>query len=193
MSLSRAIEPDHDDTERLTEAQHGDRAAFVPMIQEHYEPLFRWLVQMTHDSHLAEDLVQETFLKAFANLRRFKPGTNFRAWLFRIAHNSLISQHRSMKRQREPLTADVEMEEEIQPLDKLEQEEEIEQISQAIDELPEQFRSAFLLRVNEEYSFREIANILGLSEETARWRVFKARKLLMQSLNPKGNRSCREL
>lgn len=167
----------------LRRAQGGDRTAFAHVIESYYDRLYRWLYHLTHDSHLAEDLVQETFLKAFANLQRFQPDTNFRAWLFRIAHNNWINQHRATKRCREPFPDDVPQTNSEEPIDQLLHQENLERLAQAIDQLPEDFRGAFLLRVDEELSFRQIGQILGLTEETARWRVFKARKQLIQILN----------
>jgi len=84
----------------IRSAQDGDRAAFARLIESHYERLHRWLYHLTHDGHAAEDLTQETFLKAFANLQRFAAGSNFRAWLFRIAHNTFLNQRRSAARQK---------------------------------------------------------------------------------------------
>src|SRR5436190_22510413 len=69
----------------------------------YYERLFRWLYHLTRDRHTAEDLTQEALLKAFAAMERFKPGSNFRAWLFRIAYNNFVNQRRVAVRQRESL------------------------------------------------------------------------------------------
>src|SRR5437016_5326683 len=68
-------------------AQQGDRQAFAVLVKHYWDRLYRWLYHLTHDRHAAEDLAQETLLKAFANLGRFRTGSNFHAWLFRIAYN----------------------------------------------------------------------------------------------------------
>ncbi|MGL6097029.1 MAG: RNA polymerase sigma factor, partial [Fimbriiglobus sp.] len=75
-----------EEPEWIAAAQRGDRAAFARLVDAYWDRLYRWLYQMTRDRHRAEDLVQETFLKALAGLGSFRPGTNFRAWLFRIGH-----------------------------------------------------------------------------------------------------------
>src|SRR5229473_3918417 len=67
-------------------AQKGDRDAFAVLVERYWDRLYRWLYHLTHNRHAAEDVAQETFLKAFAGLASFKAGTNFRAWLFRIAY-----------------------------------------------------------------------------------------------------------
>src|SRR5947208_7641654 len=75
-----------DEEHRLAlDAQKGDRGAFAALAGIYYDRLYRWLYHLARDRHTAEDLTQETLLKAFAAMARFKAGTNFRAWLFRIA------------------------------------------------------------------------------------------------------------
>src|SRR5229473_2541798 len=97
----KATEPDaRDETRLVRAAQEGNRPAFAALVEAYWSRLFRWLFHLTRDRHLAEDLAQETFLKAFAHLDRFRAGTNFRAWLFRIAHNSFANQHRASARKR---------------------------------------------------------------------------------------------
>src|SRR5262245_41534948 len=167
----------------IRRAQQGDRPAFARLVESYYDRLYRWLYHLGHDRHLAEDLTQESFLKAFAALAKFQAGSNFRAWLFRIAHNSFINQRRAAKRQRETLPDDLPGREQG-PLERVEHSEERTLLAQAVTRLPSDFRAAFLLRVEEELSFRQIANVLGLTEETARWRVFKARQKLLRALTP---------
>src|SRR5262249_484500 len=84
-------------------AQEGDRRAFAALVERYWDRLYRWLYHLTHDCHAAEDLTQETFLKAFAALDSFRAGTNFRAWLFRIGHNSFANQRRVAPRARPPI------------------------------------------------------------------------------------------
>ena len=87
--------PAENEGQLLRAAQAGDRPAFAVLVETYWGRLYRWLYHLTHDRHQAEDLAQEAFLKAFANLARFRPDTNFRAWLFRIAHNSFANSRRA--------------------------------------------------------------------------------------------------
>lgn len=167
----------------IREAQAGDRAAFAVLIDRYWDRLYRWLYHLTRDGHAAEDLAQETFLKAFAAVNRFKAGTNFRAWLFRIGHNNFVNLHRSRASQRQPLPAEAISRHEG-PVELALDREGMELLAKAITRLPVEFRSAFLLRVEEGMSFRQLSSILGVTEETARWRVFKARQKLLQALSP---------
>jgi RNA polymerase sigma-70 factor (ECF subfamily) len=164
-------------------AQQGDRPAFARLAEAYYERLYRWLYHLCHDRHAAEDLTQETLLKAFAGLEKFRAGSNFRAWLFRIAHNNFINQRRAAARQRENLPENL-ADHGDGPAEQSAQNEERALLAQAVTKLPEEFRAAFLLRVEEGLSFRQIASILALTEETARWRVFKARQKLLGALSP---------
>jgi RNA polymerase sigma-70 factor (ECF subfamily) len=85
----------------IESAQQGEREAFAGLVKHYWDRLYRWLYHLTHDRHLAEDLVQESFLKAFRALASFRAGTNFQAWLFRIAHNALANQRRGSRKVRE--------------------------------------------------------------------------------------------
>jgi RNA polymerase sigma-70 factor, ECF subfamily len=165
-------------------AQRGDRSAFAALVEVYWDCIYRWLVRLTHDRHTAEDLVQETFLKAFAGLDRFKAGTNFAAWLFRIAHNNFANGRRASVRKRDPLPDDLPAKS-CGPLEEAESREALQELTHSLGRLPAEYRAALLLRVEQGLSFRQIGDVLGLTEETARWRVFKARQKLLALLAPR--------
>jgi len=168
---------------RIVAAQRGDRPSFAQLVESYWDRIYRWLYHLTHDRHTAEDLAQETFLKAFANLTKFRAGSNFRAWLFRIAHNNFVNLRRAAARRRDALPEDLPAPGDG-PAEQAALGEERALLARAVRELPDDFRAAFLLRIEEGLSFRQIASILGLTEETARWRVFKARQRLLRALAP---------
>jgi RNA polymerase sigma-70 factor, ECF subfamily len=162
-------------------AQAGDGGAFALLVDRYWAHIQRWLTGMTGDVQSAEDLTQEAFLKGWSGLRSFIPGTNFRAWLFCIARRTLIDSQRCGRTRPGRLpegTAD----HSPGPVSTLIGQETQALIRQAIERLPLTFRAAFLLRTQEELSYEEIARVLELTEETVRWRVFKARKLLLKDL-----------
>ncbi len=167
-------------------AQKGDRQAFARLVERHWDNLFRWIYHLCHDRHTAEDLTQETFLKAMNGLHTFRAGTNFRAWLFRIGHNTFAN-HRRSQRPRQPYPDDLAAGDEG-PMEQALSREAMHLLAQAVGRLPADFRAAFLLRIEEGLSFRDIGEILGVTEETARWRVFKARQKLMSVLAPQVDR-----
>jgi RNA polymerase sigma-70 factor (ECF subfamily) len=181
-------EPEHplpnEEADWIRAAQGGDRAAFARLVDRYWDRLYRWLYHLTRDRHAAEDLTQETFLKALAAVRSFRPGSNFRAWVFRIGHNNFVNQKRAERRGKQPLPDDAAGSEIGGPLESAENREAVEAVARAVADLPADFRKALLLRVEAGLSFREVAKVLGTTEETARWRVFKARQKLVKVLAP---------
>jgi RNA polymerase sigma-70 factor (ECF subfamily) len=172
-----------EETALVRAAQRGDRQAFAQLVERYWSRLYRWLYHLAHDRHQAEDLAQETFLKALAKLDRFEAGTNFRAWLFRIAHNLFANQVRASSRRRAPLPDDL-PDPDQGPVDLACSRETLAELGRAVERLPTEWKAALLLRVEEGLSFRQIAGILDTTEETARWRVFKARRQLLGELPP---------
>lgn len=173
-----------EESDWILAAQGGDRKAFARIVERYWDRLFRWLYHLTRDRHQAEDLVQETFLKALAALGSFRAGSNFRAWLFRIGHNNFVNLKRTERRAKHQLPDDASAPPAAGPADAMADKEALAEVQRAVGELPIEFRSALLLHTQEGLSYREVAAILKTTEETARWRVFKARQKLMKVLAP---------
>jgi RNA polymerase sigma-70 factor (ECF subfamily) len=167
----------------IRDAQKGDRRAFAALVERYWDRLYRWMYHLSHHRQSAEDLCQEAFLKAMTGLSTFREGSNFRAWLFRIAYNGFVNQQRKVSRMRDAFPANV-MANGEGPAEQVMSREALLHLARAVGRLPDDFRAAFLLRVEEDLSFRQIADILEITEETARWRVFKARQKLMDVLAP---------
>jgi RNA polymerase sigma-70 factor, ECF subfamily len=163
-------------------AQRGDRAAFASLVDAYWSRLYRWLFGLTHDSHIAEDLTQDAFLKAWSKIATFQAGTHFRAWLFRIAHNAMLDRQRGARGIRPQQLPESLATNEPEPVTTLVTQELQTQLRAALETLPARLKAPFLLRTQDELAFSEIAQILAVTEETARWRVFKARRLLLNQL-----------
>ena len=101
--------------------------------------------------------------------------------MFRIAHNTFANQHRAASRQRASLPDDLPASQQG-PVEEVLGREALEGLAEAVAGLPTDFRAALLLRVEEGLSFRQVAAVLGITEETARWRVFKARQKLLEQM-----------
>jgi RNA polymerase sigma-70 factor (ECF subfamily) len=158
---------------------------FAPIVEAHWTAVYRLLYSLAGDSHDAEDLTQETFLRALDRWRQFQAGSNVRAWLLRIASNAFFDLKRKRRRAPcQPLTTDP-LTAESGPEQRLEERELGELLSAAVAELTEKARMVFHLRVTEELSFRDIADILGTSEEAARWHMHDARLKLSKRLASK--------
>lgn len=180
-------EPDQllpaEEAEWIAAAQRGDRSAFARLVERYWDRIYRWLYHLTRDRDRADDLVQETFLKALAALDSFRPGTNFRAWLFRIGHNNFVNLKRAERRTGNALPDDV-SEATFGAHDSAADREALRLVAKAVAELPTEYRAALMLRAEQGMSFKEIAGVLNTTEETARWRVFKARQKLVKVLPP---------
>jgi RNA polymerase sigma-70 factor (ECF subfamily) len=168
-------------------AQQGDRQAFAALVERYWDRLYRWLYHLTHHRHAAEDLTQEAFLKAFAHLDSFRTGGNFQAWLFKIAFNAFVNQRRVEGRVRQAFPEQLAARA-VGPEEEAMSREALRMLARAVGRLPPEFRAAFVLRAEEGLSFREMAEVLGTTEETARWRVFKARQKLLRVLAPQLDR-----
>jgi len=162
---------------------------------EHMPALYTAALRMTRNAADAEDLVQETFLKAYRSFDRFEEGTNLRAWLYRILTNTFINSYRAAKRR--PEKADVEDVEDLylyRRLDDLNSdlgrsaEEEVldnitdDEVKAAIESLPENFRIAVLLADVEGFSYKEIAEITDVPIGTVMSRIHRGRRALQKAL-----------
>ncbi|HEV2765983.1 MAG TPA: sigma-70 family RNA polymerase sigma factor [Pyrinomonadaceae bacterium] len=150
----------------------------------HLDVLYRSAVRLTADRAEAEDLVQDVYALAWASFAAYEPGTNCRAWLFKILMNKLEHQRRRkfalMKR-----TADATGEplaERVAYVPPVEQELKDEEVLAALERVPPRFREVVLLADVEEFSYREIAEITGVPVGTVMSRLSRGRKLLREML-----------
>jgi RNA polymerase sigma-70 factor, ECF subfamily len=160
------------------------------------DSLYRTALRMTGNPADAEDLVQETYLRAFRSIEQFKPGTNLRAWLFKIQTNSFINEYRKrVRRPRSTSLDDVEeyylyshlVESGVQPSSSITEDEILAQIDdahvfRALDELSENYRQVVLLADVEGFAYREIAEILDIPVGTVMSRLHRARRRLRDAL-----------
>ncbi len=156
--------------------------------------LYAAALRMTRNPADAEDLVQDTYLRAFRGFSGFKEGTNLKAWLYRILTNSFINTYR--KKQRQPQTVEgpddldewylfdklggrnVELSAETEVLDKIPD----EAVKAALESLPENFRLPVLLADVEGFSYKEIAEIMDTPIGTVMSRLHRGRKALQKAL-----------
>ncbi len=179
----------------------ADKAKFVDLALVHMGALYTAALRMTRNPPDAEDLVQETFLKAYRGFDGFEEGSNVRAWLYRILTNTFINNYRAAKRR-----PDVENMEDVEdlylfkriPISRPSQsggpqrsvEEEVlesftdDEIKEALESLPETFRLALLLADVEGFSYKEIAEITGAPIGTVMSRIHRGRRFLEKALHP---------
>ena len=168
----------------LENGASGDLGGADPaaLVERHWTAVYRLLFRLAGNGHDAEDLTQETFLRAFGKLDSFRAGTNLQAWLMRIATNAFFDLRRKRKTARaEPFRDDL-----SGPRDPAGPDETGEiagRLASAIARLTDAQRAVFLLRAEEALSFAQIAEVLGVTEETARWHMLQARRQLMADLD----------
>jgi RNA polymerase sigma-70 factor (ECF subfamily) len=164
----------------LAKAQSGDRQAFAELVRLHGPHLFGWLMRLSGDYQKAEDILQETFFKGWRALPQYQKG-DLRAWLFRIAYRAWLDRRpKGSAVVSLAETPDVAGRDDPQ---RSAQENEIERsIHEEWKQLPELYRVALDLHVREGLEYPELAAALSVTESTARWRVFKARRLLLKRL-----------
>jgi RNA polymerase sigma-70 factor (ECF subfamily) len=173
----------------------ANRARFEEEALKHLDALYRTALRMTRNPSDAEDLVQDALVRAYRFYDRFQPGTNFRAWLFKILTNTYINTYR--RKQGRPQESSLEDTEEFFLYNQLsaDQEERVsdvedtvldelgaDAIQRAIDALPPQFRTTVQLSDVEGLSYAEIAEATGVAKGTVMSRLFRGRRQLQRTL-----------
>jgi RNA polymerase sigma-70 factor (ECF subfamily) len=184
------------DQDVVLRARSGLEAAYLELIRRYERPVFALLFRMVRDRELAEDLAQETFVKALNAIDSYRPEFKFSSWIFKIANNAAIDHLR--RRELDTLSLDgsphAETPEAMQatalqigarqesPLDTVEAKELGGAIEAAIGSLRPEYRSCILLRHVEGRAYEEIAEILNLPLGTVKTYIHRARNELRQSL-----------
>ena len=174
----------------------ADQAKFADLAMEHMSSLYSGALRMTRNPADAEDLVQETYLRAYRGFGGFEEGTNLKAWLYRILTNTYINSYRAKKRRPDETELD-EVEDlylyrrigglEAAMAGRSAEDELLErftdaEVKEALESLPEQFRLAVILADVEGFAYKEIAEILDIPIGTVMSRLHRGRKALQASL-----------
>jgi len=183
------------DQQLVERAQRGDKQAFGLLVAKYQRKLMRLLSRLIRDSAEVEDVAQESFIKAYRALPSFRGDSAFYTWLYRIgintAKNYLVSQGR-----RAPTTTEFDSEEaetfeegeqlrDINTPERLLMSKQIgETVDAALDDLPDELRTAIVLRELEGLSYEEIAGIMDCPIGTVRSRIFRAREAIAERLRP---------
>lgn len=171
----------------VSDALGGSQPAFEQIVRRYQRPVISLIVRMTGDRARAEDLAQETFVKAFRSLKSFDSTRRLSSWLFRIAHNTTLDALRRLKPEVVELEGLSEGDPRRDPAapaapDPLEQAALGAALNRSLLSLRPDYRAAIALRYDQQLPFDEIGRILGVPEVTARTYVHRARKELARSL-----------
>jgi RNA polymerase sigma-70 factor (ECF subfamily) len=158
-------------------------SAFREQALTHLDGLYGFALRLTKSPADAEDLVQETYLRAFRFAHRFEPGTHLRAWLFQILRNTFLTFYRRESRQIAVLDQEA-----VGALDEAGAAEgagsvpTVLDLERALADLPDEFRTVLLLADLEGFGLDEIAEVMGTPVGTVKSRLFRARRLLRRRL-----------
>ena len=173
-------------------ALDGDQRAYTELTQRFRAAVFQIVYKIVHDRETANDLVQETFMKAFASLASYRSEFRFSTWLYKIAANCSIDHLR--KKRIQALSLDRQFDDKnggrslevadysYHPGRDLERKEQRIGIQEAIASLPPKYREVIIYRHKDDKSYEEIAELLGIPIGTVKARIFRARELLKKKL-----------
>jgi len=183
------------EAELVHELQAGSETAFDWLVTHYHAPVYNLILGMLGDTSDAADGTQEVFLKAFRGIRKFRQGSSLKTWLYRIAIREALNQKRWFKRHlQKNVSIDAEPEEgqarfEIAdlggtPFEQLASHEIQDAVQGALQQVPEAFRSAVILRDLEGLSYEEVAEVLECSVGTVKSRILRGRRALKEILEP---------
>ena len=170
----------------LRKAQRGDERAFSIILRTYEQPVYNYVLRLTGDRSLAEDLTQEVFLRVFQGLPGFSLRSRFTTWLFQVTKNRVLDELRALERRPKAVVAL----EDIPPLEvvdaPVERAETIDAVWRAVELLNPDLKMALLLRDIVGLSYAEIAETLEITLATVKWRIYKAREEVQTALQREG-------
>jgi RNA polymerase sigma-70 factor (ECF subfamily) len=176
----------------LQKLRSGDRSEFGRMVEVYSSPIYRLALNMLGSEQDAEDVLQETFIKAFKGIQGFKEQSNLSTWIYRIAINEALMILRKARRIAGSLDDSDETDDDVEPREVVDwcclpeesflREEVRNELDAAIKLLPEKLRIVFILRDMEDMSIRDTASTLGITEMAVKTRLLRARLQLRENL-----------
>ena len=184
------------DAKLAQKVQKGDREAFGELVERFQTRIFSFCYQFFRNRDVATEMAQETFLRAFRYIKKYDPKRKFSTWLYSIAKNICIDEKRKMDRsQTVPIDeinpGSIQSDQQSQHLkDPAQISQHLEDkllLEEAITRLPEKYRTAIILYYFQELPYQEIADVLGLSLNLVKVRIFRAKKQLLEILREKAD------
>jgi RNA polymerase sigma-70 factor (ECF subfamily) len=185
--MSRKHNLNESEAELIKRAKRGDKTAFGQLVRNFQKPVYSLVWRFVRDHDAADDLTQEAFIRAYQALDSFIEGKSFRNWIFTIASNLAINSLRRRKRE-QPLDQAIpeSLQEDSRPSSNPHNQAVAsslkDKIDQAVEKLPEEFKTVFILRIYEDMSYAEIAETLRIESGTVMSRLSRARAKLREML-----------
>ena len=182
------------DSDLMRRVQRGDREAFARLVDHYKQPIYNFILRTVRDETEAEDLTQNTFVQVWKAAKRYRTNARFSTWLYTIARNLALNEIRRRSRHRadsldaphpeyeEQTLHQVEDSSQLGPPEQMVRAELFAKVEEAIRDLPENQRTALLLCREEEVSYEEIAEILGVSLSATKSIIHRAREVLRTRL-----------
>jgi RNA polymerase sigma-70 factor (ECF subfamily) len=167
----------------IDQARAGDRSAQGELLRLHYARVYGTAFRLLGNPEDAEDLAQDCFVRAFRSLALYRGAGSFAAWLRQILVHLVQDRFRAKGKRPEPEPLSAELAGGRDPGRALEDHELARLLSQALEALPTPLRTALLLRTREGLEYEEVASLTGVTAETVRTRVMKARRALLRGLS----------
>jgi RNA polymerase sigma-70 factor (ECF subfamily) len=170
--------PDPEEVQLIERCRRGEERAFQELV-ERYQRRVYWIAHnMLHSYEYAQDIAQQAFVRVFRNLERFDTSRNFYTWLYQIVVNLCIDHMRKSHVK----TADLEVlggveDDKPGPSERMGRSEVQERVHRTLDRLPPKYKAVLALRDIQGFSCEEIAEVVGATNATVRWRLHRARKL----------------
>lgn len=165
----------------------GDTNAFSVLVERYKDLIFTLTIRMIKNREEAEEVAQDTFIKAFKSLDKYKGDSKFSTWIYRIAYNSSLDRIKKNKKFVNNVTIDAFTEHNVKTIenafDQLETKERKETIKQCIDKLPSEDSFLLTLYYFEEQSLEEISKVVGINANNIKVKIFRARKKLATILS----------
>jgi len=176
-----------DDQIAIERVLSGDVRAFEILVKKYQKKIYFLAMRMTKNHDVADELAQESFVRAYMSLSGFQKGRNFYTWIYRIAINQILNylKHKSFTVSLDSpsgMTYLDHIPQSPDQLNRLVNQEQMEVFQEALDKLPANQKTVFMLKTYEEFSYDEISKIVGCSVGTVMSRLFRARAKLRHAL-----------
>jgi RNA polymerase sigma-70 factor, ECF subfamily len=187
------VEP-FSDAEIMLRVKAGDQSAFDYLVQKYRRPLVSFMYRMAHNTATAEDLAQEVFLRVYRSRESYEASAKFTTWLYRIATNLAVNHARDTRKERPEVTVSLDEPDEesgttmdvpdtrLSVEQKLLREERLKGIRRRVDALPERQRLAVLMHKYQQMDYKQISEVLKLSESATKSLLFRAYETLREQL-----------